>query len=195
MDDSKKNTGWGRRLAALLALLVAAFAGAAVVLLDADGPTFVFGGGPFRSGEEVALADLDWTALDSLHELEMEIVSAESSRVLWFSVHDGVPYVACDLDCVDGVLSRWPQQIDRDNRVVIRIDGKRANAKLIHVPHDSTEYAAVRVGRDEKYSGDEGGRAATETAAHGTVVGVGEMLTGRAQREEPGDKLYRIDPR
>jgi hypothetical protein len=156
---------------------------------------FIFAGGPLRSGEKVALDEMDWTALDARHELELEIVGAASSRTLWFSVHEGIPYVACDLDCVDGRLSRWPQQIDRDDRVVIRIDGERADGRLVHVPHDTTEYDAVRAGRDRKYSGSEGGRAATETAAHGTVVGVGEVLTGRSSRAEPGDRLYRVDPR
>jgi len=161
----------------------------------ADGPHFVFAGGPFRSGEFVELGSLDWRALDTLQEFELEIVGAASSRTLWFSVHEGVPYVACDLDCIDGQLARWPQQIERDNRVAIRIDAKRANARLIHVPHGSAEYQAVRAGRNTKYSGDAGGRAASETAAHNTVVSLGELLTGRSKRSEPGDRLYRVDPR
>ena len=110
-------------------------------------------------------------------------------------MHDGLPYVACDLDCVGGRLKRWPQTIDLDDRVVVRIDGKRFKARLVHVPHETPEYVAVRAGRNRKYAGDAGGRAGAETAAHGAVVGVGEVLTGRAAREEPGDRLYRIDPR
>ena len=156
---------------------------------------FVFAGGPLRSGEQVDFADMDWEALDELHELELEIVGAASSRTLWFSVYEGVPYVACDLDCIDGRLTRWPQQIDRDDRVVIRLDSKRVEALLTHVPHGSAEYEAVRLGREQKYSGDEGGRAAAEAAAHGAVVGVGEVLTGRSKRAEPGDRMYRVDPR
>ncbi len=151
--------------------------------------------GPLRSGEPVELAALDWNSLDSLHELEMEIVGAESSLTLWFSVYGGAPYVACDLDCVGGMLTRWPQQIDLDQRVVIRIDAKRAEGQLVHVPHGTAEYEAVRVGRSQKYAGDEGGRAAAETSAHSAVVNLGEVITGRDQREEPGDRLYRVVPR
>jgi hypothetical protein len=106
-----------------------------------------------------------------------------------------VPYVACDLDCIGGRLTRWPQQIERDDRVVIRIEGMRAEARLVHVPHGSAEYETVKAGRARKYSGNSGGRAAAETAAHGAVVGVGEALTGRSKRKEPGDRLYRVDPR
>ena len=195
MEDTSRRTGWFRRLAAISGLLVAALAVGAFLLSRADGPVFVFAGGPLRSGEQVDFADMDWQALDALHELELEIVGAESSRTLWFSVHEGVPYVACDLDCIDGRLTRWPQQIELDARVVIRIDAKRVDGRLIHVPHGSAEYEVVRAGRSRKYSGDEGGRAATETAAHSTVVEVGEALTGRSKRSEPGDRLYRVDPR
>ena len=161
----------------------------------ADGPLFVFAGGPFRSGELVEYAAMDWPAVDGLGELEMEIVGARSSRILWFSVHAGAPYVACDLDCVGGMLARWPQQIERDARVVLRIDGRRVDARLVHVPHGSAEYVAAKAARSRKYSGEGGGYAAAETAAHGAVVSVGEVLTGRAARAEPGDRLYRVAPR
>lgn len=195
MEDTSRSHRWLRRLAVLMGLLLAALASGSFLLSRADGPVFVLAGGPLRSGEQVELADMDWDALDELHELEMEIVGAASSRTLWFSVHEGVAYVACDLDCIDGLLARWPQQIERDDRVVIRIDSKRSAGRLVHVPHGSAEYEVVRAGRQRKYAGDQGGRAAAETAAHGAVVEVGEALTGRAKREEPGDRLYRVDPR
>ena len=194
MKDASGRTALGR-LAVIVGLLFATLAGGAFLLSRADGPVFVFAGGPLRAGDHVDFAHMNWDALDELHELELEIVSAASSRTLWFSVHEGVPYVACDLDCIGGRLTRWPQQIERDDRVVIRIDSKRVDARLTHVPHGSAEYTAVRTGRERKYSGDEGGRAAAETAAHHAVVEVGEVLTGRSKRAEPGDRMYRVDPR
>ena len=78
---------------------------------------------------------------------------------------------------------------------MVRIDGRRALGRLVHVPHGTPEYEEVKIGRAQKYSGTGGGRAAAETAAHATVVEFGEVLTGRSQREEPGDRLYRIEPR
>ena len=186
---------WRRRLALVAVLLFITLVGGSLLLSSADGPIFIFAGGPLRSGEVVDLRALDWNSLDVQHELEMEIVGSKSSLTLWFSVHEGVPYVACDLDCVGGMLKRWPQEIDVDPRVVIRIDGKRAEGQLLHVPHGTAAYSAVRVGRNRKYSGDAGGRAAAETTAHSTVVDLGEVITGRAQSEEPGDRLYRISVR
>lgn len=186
---------WLRLLLAFVGIGAVVFAIGGVLVRRADGPVLIFAGGPLRSGEPVALGDLDWTALDAKTELELEIVGAGSSRTLWFSVHEGIPYVACDLDCAGGLLARWPQQIERDDRVAVRIDGKRMAGRLVHVPHGTAEYAAVRAGRLQKYSGTGGGRAAAEATAHNTVVEVGEVLTGRAARDEPGDRLYRIDPR
>jgi len=93
------------------------------------------------------------------------------------------------------MLNRWPQQVELDKRVVVRIDEKRANGVLVYVPHETHEYKQVRVGRNQKYAGGNGGRAAAETAAHSTVVNVGEILTGRDQLEEPGDRIFRINPR
>lgn len=195
MQGSPRLGAWLGRLAVIFALLFVTLASGAFLLSRADGPVFVFAGGPLRSGAQVNFADMDWDALDELHELELELVGAGSSRILWFSVYGGVPYVACDLDCIDGRLTRWPLHIERDDRVVVRIAGRRVEGRLVHVPHGSEEYAAVRAGRDRKYAGTDGGRAAAETAAHGVVVGVGEVLTGRSKREEPGDRLYRMDPR
>lgn len=184
-----------RGLGAAALTLVLAGVAAVFLLGRADGPVGVLAGGPFRSGERVELSALDWTALDALLELELEIVAEETSLTLWFSVDEGIPYVACDLDCMDGRLTRWPQQLERDDRVVVRIDGRRAEGRLVHVPHGSEEYARVRAGRDRKYSAVRGERASAERAVHDTVVEVGESLTGRAQRAEPGDRLYRLEGR
>lgn len=194
MTERSGGTKWRWITAVVLATLAASFSGW-LLLSRADGPVGVFAGGPLRSGERVQWSELDWTRLDARPDLELEIVAAATSRTLWFSVHDGVPYVACDLDCMDGQLTRWPQQIERDDRVVIRIDGQRVDGRLVHVEHGTPEYAAVRAGRERKYSEAAGPRAAAEVAAHNAVVEVGETLTGRARRSEPGDRLYRIEPR
>lgn len=195
VPEKGNRSPWINRLALIILVVIVLFFGVTWGLSRADGPTFIFAGGPFRSGEQVELPDLDWTSLDSLHELEMEIVGTGNSLTLWFSVSEGTPYVACDLDCVGGMLNRWPQQVEDDKRVVVRIDEKRANGLLVYVPHETDEYKRVRAGRNQKYAGDDGGRAAAETAAHSTVVNVGEALTGRDQLDEPGDRLYRINPR
>ena len=195
MNERSRTSTWLRCLVVLAALIVAAVAVGSFLLSRADGPVGILAGGPLRSGELVTLPDLDWNALDARHDLELEIVGEGRSRTLWFSVHGGVPYVACDLDCVGGRLTRWPQQIERDDRIVLRIDGKRIEGRLVHVPHGTPEYDVVRAGRLRKFSGAGSAGAAAEAAAHNAVVDVGETLTGRSKRSEPGDRLYRVDPR
>jgi hypothetical protein len=195
MEGRSRGQVWVRRIAVLIAVLVAVGAAGRFLLTRADGPVGIFAGGPLRSGELVALGEIDWATLDAQFDLELEIVEPGTSLTLWFSVHDGIPYVACDLDCVGGQLTRWPQRIERDDRVVVRIAGQRAEARLVHVPHGTPEYQVVRAGRLRKFSGESGAYAAAETTAHDMVVEVGETLTGRAKRSEPGDRLYRVVPR
>lgn len=194
MNDTREGRTWPRRLGLAIAAIAVGSALAVFLVSRADGPWWVFHGGPFRSGELVAFETLDWPTLDAQHSLEMEIVAEESSLTLWFSVHEGVVYLACDLDCVGGRLNRWPQQIDRDDRVVLRIDDKRVVGRLLHVPHGTPEYVTARKVRATKYAGDADAGAAVETAAHGAVVGVGEVLTGRDDLPEPGDRMYRFVP-
>ena len=194
VEVASRRVLWLGRLTVVAGLLAALALAGLFFVSRADGPVFVFAGGPLRSGPWLDFAQVDWETLDALNELEMEIVGIASSRTLWFSVHEGVPYVGCDLDCVGGRLTRWPQQIARDDRVVIRIDGRRVSARLAHVPHGTQEYLEARARREGKYAGDAGGRAAAETAAHHAVVSVGETLTGRDRREEQGDRLYRVNP-
>ena len=195
MDEQGTGAGWGKRIALGAGIVLIFVVAAALFVARADGPLFIFQGGPFRSGELVAYEALDWSALDDRTELELELVGAETSLTLWFSVTDGMAYVACDLDCEGGRLTRWPSEIRKDDRVVVRIDGKRAEGRLTFVPHETPEYAVVKADRSRKYSGHGGVRAAAETAAHATVVEVGETLTGRAAREEPGDRVFRFDRR
>ena len=192
---AEESSGWGRPVVAGLGAVVLVVGLGLFLIGRADGPFFIFQGGPFRSGELVAYDAVDWTALDTKTELEMELVGAETSLTLWFSVTDGVAYVACDLDCEGGRLTRWPSEVRKDDRVVMRIDDRRIEGRLGYVPHETAEYEAVKADRDRKYSGEGGGRAAAETAAHATVVDVGETLTGRAGRAEPGDRVFRFDPR
>ena len=186
---------WLRGLLVVCGVALALLVVSRLILSRADGPWGPLAGGPFRSGEPTAFAEMDWEGVDSLRELEMEIVSAETSRTLWFSVYDGVPYVGCDLDCMDGLLPRWPQLVDERGEVVLRLDDKRVPGRLVFVPHGSDEYAVARARREEKYELGGGGRETAEVAAHHTVVAVGEVLTGRSLRDEPGDRLYRVAPR
>ncbi len=158
----------------------------AVFLRFSDGPVLVFPGGPLRSGEAIAFDAVDWRALDRLRELELEVVRTGRSRLLWFSVHEGRPYFSCGFGCEAEWPKRWPYHIDRDGRVVLRVDGKRIEAMLERVSEDSAEFAAARRARSNKFSDAGGSREAAEREAAESVVRWGRRLSGA-----PKGRLYR----
>jgi len=158
----------------------------AVFLRFSDGPVLVFPGGPLRSGEPMAFDAADWRALDRLRELELEVERTGRSRLLWFSVYEGRPYFSCGFGCEGGWPKRWPYHIDRDARVVLRLDGKRLEARLERVWEHSPEYAAARRARRSKFGDAGGSREAAERDAAESVVRWGSQLSGA-----PKGRLYR----
>ena len=171
------------RLFSWIAIGVIAFA---VFLRCADGPVLVFPGGPLRSGEPTAFDAVDWRALDRLREIELEVELTGRSRLLWFSVYEGRPYFSCGFGCEGGWPKRWPYHIERDGRVVLRLDGKRIEAQLERVWEDSPEYAPARRARGNKFSDAGGSREAAEREAAESVVRWGRRLSGA-----PKGRLYR----
>jgi hypothetical protein len=160
--------------------------GFAIFLRFSDGPVLVFPGGPLRTGEPMAFDAVDWQGLDRFRELELEAERTGRSRLLWFSVYEGRPYFSCGFGCDGGWPKRWPYHIDRDARVVLRIDGKRIEARLERVPEDSPEYLAARTTRTIKFGGGGGSREAVEREAAESVVRLGRQLSGA-----PKGRLYR----
>ena len=77
MDERGTGAGWGKRIALGAGIVLIFVVAAALFISRADGPFFIFQGGPFRSGELVAYEALDWSALDDRTELELELVGAE----------------------------------------------------------------------------------------------------------------------
>ena len=177
---------WRRRIGRLSAWVVVGILAFATFLRFSDGPVLVFPGGPLRSGVPVAFESVDWGELDSLRELEVELQRTGTSRLLWFSVYQGRPYLSCGFACDGGWLKRWPYQVDRDARVVLRLDGKRIEARLERVAEDSPEYAAARRAREVKFKRPGAGREAAEQLAAESVVQFGSQLS-----DAPKGRLYR----
>jgi hypothetical protein len=134
----------------------------------------------------MAFDAVDWRALDRLRELELEVERTGRSRLLWFSVYEGCPYFSCGFGCEGGWPRRWPYDIDRDDRVVLRLDGKRIEARLERVWEHSPEYEAARTARGRKFSNTGGSRNAAERDAAESVVRWGRRLSGA-----PKGRLYR----
>lgn len=178
---------WRRRIGRLSAWIVVAVLAFATFLRFSDGPVLVLPGGPLRSGLPVAFESVDWGELDALREIEVELQRTGTSRLLWFSVYQGRPYLSCGFACDGGWPKRWPYHVDRDARVVLRLDGKRIEARLERVAEDSPEYAAARRAREIKFKGVSEGREAAEQVAAESVVRLGSQLS-----DAPKSRLYRV---
>ena len=158
----------------------------ALFLRFSDGPVLVFPGGPLRSGELIAFDAVDWSALDRFREIEVELKRTGRSRLLWFSVYQGRPYFSCGFGCEEGWPKRWPYHVDRDGRVVLRLEDKRIEARLERVPEDSEDYAPALMGRRSKFGNADGGREAVERDAAESIIRLGGQLSGA-----PKGRLYR----
>jgi hypothetical protein len=156
-----------------------------------DGPFFVFHGGPFRSGDFVDYAKVDWESLDRHRELELELVGTGRSVLLWFSVSKDRPYISCGFGCEDSFLTRWPSQLQDDSRVVVRLDGMRTQASAERVPRDSDEHDKARSHRRAKFNAGENSRSKAEQHAHDAIVRMGSDLSD-SESKVPTSQLFRI---
>jgi len=180
---------WRRRLAYVSWAFLLAAVAFAWFLRHSDGPVLFFLGGELRSGESAEFDEIDWTSLDGLRELELEVVPTRRSRAIWFTVYEGRPYISCGLACDSTRVKRWPYYVDRDGRVVLRIDGARILARMERVAPDTPEYAAVRAAQSRKFTGTDGAREAAEERAHDAIMGIGKSLSAESTK---GRRLYRV---
>ena len=111
-----------------------------------DGPYGPLAGGALRSGELVTERVQDWRFAEG-RDVELELSGAGTSRITGLMVHDGVPYIPCDLGYMWGrfeglqrailnaiyLVKSWHLDAERDGRAVLRIDGKRYPAEAVRV--------------------------------------------------------------
>lgn len=91
----------------------------------ADGPSDIVAGGPFKTGELTPAPD-DWTFLKGRAEMEFQSLDPAVSRVVWLGVLDSRLYVISGyMNTFTGkIWKHWPRQLEADDRVILRIDGK-----------------------------------------------------------------------
>jgi hypothetical protein len=127
----------------LTALLIAA---GLVAQRISDGPTGPISGGRLQSGELVSDPDIDWSFAVG-QEIELQLVEPMGSRTTGVMVHEGELYVACDLGFIWARFSGrrrwilnviylfkgWHEDVMRDGRVVLRIEGKLYERQAVRV--------------------------------------------------------------
>lgn len=118
-------------------LLIAATAvvTAGTKLRFGDGASRVFSGGPLESGALYAGPEPDWSMVDDISTIELQLFDPPLSRRLWTVQHDGKLYVWSGYmgSLVGRLWKRWPGQAETDGRAMVRINGVRYERHLIRL--------------------------------------------------------------
>ena len=124
-----------RILGIVLAVPLILIAGLAVVARFHDGPIAIFAGGPFESGELVTGSEPDWSFVHEIREVEFQLLDPPRSRTTWILDHAGKAYIPCGYMTTwwGRIWKRWPHEAAKDPRILLRIDGKLYERRLVRI--------------------------------------------------------------
>ena len=116
----------------LLLIPVTAIATAGAKQRFADGPNRVFSGGPLEAGELHTGPEPNWSFVNQIPTIEMQLLDPPRSRRIWTVENDNKLYVWSGYmnSTVGRLWKRWPGQAERDGRAVFRINGTRYERQL-----------------------------------------------------------------
>ena len=125
-----------RWIGAALILLIVTLGGVLVAARHHDGPIGPLVGGPLSDGEWVPSRGVDWSFVEPVREIELQLVEPPRSRTVWVVFHEGALYVPCGfLDLP--FWKQWPHQALRDGRAVARILGRRYAFDAVRVEEEA----------------------------------------------------------
>jgi hypothetical protein len=124
-----------RALGAVLVVLLLAIGGLFVAARFHDGPIAIIAGGPFASGETVTGSEPDWSFVRDVQEVEFQLLDPPRSRTTWILEHEGKAYIPCGYMTTwwGRIWKRWPLEVAKDPRILLRIDGKIYERKLVRI--------------------------------------------------------------
>jgi len=124
-----------RILGVVLAVPLISIAGLAIGARFHDGPIAIFPGGPFESGELVSGPEPDWSFVHDVREVEFQLVDPPRSRTTWILDHAGKAYIASGYMTTwwGRIWKRWPHDAAKDPRILLRIDGKLYERRLVRI--------------------------------------------------------------
>jgi hypothetical protein len=123
-----------------LGAIVVAFLLVVVSVRFADGPLGPFPGGALRGGGLVAGPVGDWSFVESVSEVELQLLEPPRSRTTWILLQHGSAYIPCGFSNYP-LWKKWPRQAQRDGRAVVRIEGQRYRVDLVRVDDPTLERA------------------------------------------------------
>jgi len=100
---------------------------AAVKQRLSDGSNFIFSGGAFETGEIYEGPEPDWSFVNDIPTIEMQLLNPPTSRTIWTVEHAGKIYVWSGYmgTAVGRMWKQWPVQAEADGRAIIRINDVR----------------------------------------------------------------------
>lgn len=131
-----------------LAVVLLLAAGAVLAARHADGPVGPLPGGALVAGERVS-GPVDWSFVEGVQEVELQLVEPPRSRTVWIVHHEGSAYIPCGLPGFR-LWKRWPHEAVEDGRAVLRIGGKLYDGELVKV-EDAELHGTIAGLLREKY--------------------------------------------
>ena len=102
-----------------------------------DGPTEIFPGGAFTSGELVT-GEPDWSFAKNLSNVEFQTMNPVSSRTTFIMIQDNRVFIPSGYMTTwwGKIWKQWPYQAPEDGRAILRIDGKLYERTLVRITDD-----------------------------------------------------------
>ena len=99
-----------------------------------DGPLELISGGPFKTGQ-LSPAPSDWSFLKERDTIEFQTLDPLSSRTVWVASYEGRMFVVSGYmnQGYAAIWKQWPHYLEDDNRIIVRIDGKLYEQKLVRI--------------------------------------------------------------
>ena len=138
-----------RWIAIGLAVIAVAIACVALVARFSDGPLGPCQGGPLVEGRLIETPVRDWSFVEPVEEVELQLLNPARSRTTWIVFHDGTAYIPCGQPNFR-LWKQWPHQALADGRAVVRVGGDRYRVDLTRV-EDSDLQRALRRKFTAKY--------------------------------------------
>ena len=122
----------------LMIIPVSAVVTAAIKQRFEDGPNRVFAGGPLVSGTLYEGEEPDWTFVNQIPTVELQLLEPPQSRRIWIAEAGGRLFVWSGyMNSLAGKLwKRWPAQAEANGKAIIRINGKLYERHLRRITQD-----------------------------------------------------------
>lgn len=103
-----------------------------------DGPMEIIAGGPFKTGDLVQGSEPDWSFIKDRPTVEFQLFDPETSRTIWIAVNDNKLYLISGYmkTGLGKIWKQWPHYAERDNRALLRVDGKIYERELVRLNAD-----------------------------------------------------------